>query len=318
MANRIYIPFLNPRRWYKKGDTLPNQYFHKYPDQFTFEDTQQQPWREHKHYYQKWQKDDIIYEQFTSNFSNISVTTYDRYGQAVNTLNAVQKRANKFLPGWYVYELATSLVDFPEGYYYSEMTLGDDVYYTDWCHVKTKWNHTLCIEYKNLSSDGVSGRYHGDVVFETGIQFRFRVEGSVMRPKYGSNDVLYTDQPENPHVLSSTAFTSYPLSVGGAKGIPPWAEHIHFLIWTCNYVVVDGKQLAKTSDTKIEPKEEENYPMVGIEFLVREGINRGSKIVEPAINPNIKVVVMSPINSRLFGDVAVDGSSNVITIQSLE
>lgn len=142
------------------------------------------------------------------------------------------------------------------------------------------------------------------------------MEGTIGRLQPGTRDTLYEDQPGNPTVLSSKPFRSFPISIGGARGVPDWVVDKINLIWSCNSVFVDGKSFAKAGDTKLDLREEKNYPMRGVLLTVREGINRQSKIVEPGLNPNLKLVQLIPIEGTVFGDVALGASSNIITIQA--
>jgi hypothetical protein len=309
--NTIYIPFLNPVSFYKKGAANLPQYFHKHFEDFTFEETQQQPWAQKTKYYQKWQLNDIIPLQFESNFSAISVEVLDCRDINKLTFNATQKRANKYIPGFYVYEVNIYLVDLPAGRYRLRMILGDAEYWSDWLDIKAEWPNTLLYEYSN-------SRYHMDVLFETGIVFRLRVEVTLGRLVPGSDDYVYTDQRRNPYTLSSTPYRGFALSMGGAKGIPDWLVDKLNFIWSCNSIFIDGRSYAKSGETKFEFVGEGTYPMRSINMEIREGINRGSKIIEPNLNTNIKLAVVNPVDSTVFGDVALGASSNIIVIKNVE
>jgi hypothetical protein len=311
MANTLYIPYLNPVHLYDKdAENLP-QYFHKHFENYSFEDTQQQPWAQKTHYFQKWQKNDIIKFQFESNFSAISIEVLDCKGSVKATVNALQLRANKYISGFYVYEASISLVSLTSGRHRLRIILGDQTFLSEWMDVQDVWPNTVLLEYRN-------SRHHMDVFFETGITFNLRVEGTIGRMEPGSDDTVYEDQPRNPHLLSSKPYRTFELSMGGSRGVPDWmVDKINF-IWTCNTVFVDGKSFAKSGDTKLELRSEKNYPMRSIVMKLREGINRGSKIIEPNLNANIKLAVVNPVDGIVFGDVALGAASNVIIIQGIE
>jgi hypothetical protein len=77
---------------------------------------------------------------------------------------------------------------------------------------------------------------------------------------------------------------------------------------------VDGKSFARSGDAKLTFATEDDYPMRGVTLDIREGINRGSKIVSPTINTDIRLAVAYNINTRLFGDTSENSSSNLIPI----
>jgi hypothetical protein len=119
------------------------------------------------------------------------------------------------------------------------------------------------LEYRN-------SRYHEDVIFETGITFSFRVEGAFGFLNPFSADQIYNDQRYNSVVLSSRTYRNFPLSIGGSFGVPDWVIDKINLIFSCNDVKIDSKSYAKASDTKFSFNEEDNYPMRGLSFEVRE------------------------------------------------
>ena len=177
--------------------------------------------------------------------------------------------------------------------------------------ILAKHQNTILLEYWN-------SRWHGDVVFETGIRFGLRVEGNIGRVNPGRETKSYSDQKENPTVLSSKGFRTFPLNIGGSRGVPDWMVDKFNLVWTCNHVMIDGKYFAATTESKQEYSEQKNYPMRGITMDVREGYNRGSKIVGGTFTGNSELLVIHGIESKFFGDISQQGSSNVIKIIDVE
>jgi hypothetical protein len=311
MANRIYIPHLLPTAFYRLGQENLSQHFHKTFKEYRFRETQQQPWSQSRDYYQPWQKSDIINYQFSSTFGNISLEVLDCYDIVKIAVNATQVRADKFNPGNYIYEASISLVDLPDGKYRIRTVLGDITEITDWMHVKTSWPNTIYIQYNH-------NKYHEGVFFESGIIFNLRVEGTIGRIVPGSSDVYMEDQIRNPHLLSSKPFTSFNLSIGGAAGVPDWMIHKLNYVFSCNNISIDGQYYAKSGDTKLEVIGQSNYPMQAIRMVLREAINRPVKIVEPNLDTNVKIAILSPVEGTVFGDLGLNAGSNVILVHSSE
>lgn len=305
--NRLYSPKLNPTDFYDIDPEELPQYLTKHSDRYPFAQTIQ-GWEEPVTYEQKWQTSDIIKYQFTSNYSSIQLDLINCYGRNFFTVNASQVRANKYIPGWYIFEAQISLAAIPEGIYFIKRTLGGEkVQITEPQKVSIQLPNTIIFEYKH-------SRYHGDVIFETGIEFGFRVEAVLGRVIPGTEDEFYKDQPLNPQLLKSTAFDGQKLFIGP---IPDWAVKKLNRIWTCNSVKLDGKQYAKNGEAKFSYKEEENYPMRGIEYEVLEGLNRGSDIVDVDVNTNTRLLVVHNIEGKLFGDVS-NQNNNIIQITDIE
>jgi len=312
MSNFLYIPDINPSRFYDVDPLLVPQYLSRHFDDFSFAN-QIKSWEQPSRYFQKWQTSDIVRYQFTSNFDPILVTLVDKYDIARVSLNATQIRANKYMAGYYVYEVEISLATVPAGCYFVKIDAGTGakILISEPISVAVEWKNSLYVEYQN-------SRYHGDVIFETGIKFNFRVEGRIGRLFPGSKDVVYEDQKANPYTLSSTGFKSFDISYGGGKGLPDWVIDKLNLIWTCNSVTHDGKSFAKFEDTKFDLKDQDNYPMRGVRMRVREGINRGSKIFSADVDTNKKLMVVFQIDdSKIFGDL-LDPGSNVVAVEGIE
>lgn len=311
MTNELILPLLNPVSFYEINPVELPQYlshpFEDYPYRYTVKD-----WEEPVGYCQKYQKSDIINLQFISNFDPVSVAVIDVYDQVLISVNALQKLQNKYSPGSYAYEASISLASLPEGTYFLKISAGGAaLLISEPILVKVIHANTLYLQYKN-------SRYHQEVIFETGIEFNFRVEGSLGHVDPSSRDQYYDDQRFNPTILSSKPFDNFPLVFGGSYGIPDWVIQKINYIFSCNNVRIDGKLYAKTSDTKFSLKEEDQYPLRGMEFTVRPGLNRGYKILNPDLDTNLQLIVVHNIDSRLFGDLSQQAGSNVIAITDLE
>lgn len=328
MSNILYIPRINPVTFYEimEDGTVPglpfelpfdllvaqpaqpDKYLTKHYDDFAYRFTLQ-PWEEKVCYCQKMMKVDFTPLQFISNYDPIQVDLLDTDGRVIDSVGAVQKRQNKSMPTYYAYEATINWSLYPVGIYFLQLTTAGMVtMISEPINLAVVWPNTLNFEYRN-------GRYHADVIFETGIRFSFRVEGNIGRILPGSNDQYYEDQKLNPTLISSKTFNAFKLSIGGTFGIPDYVIEKMNLIWSCNDVMIDGKSHAKSSDGKFTYNEESLYPMRGIEMEIREGINRTSKVVSNSFNTNKKLVVQYNISSRIFGGL---GNDQTIVVTAFE
>lgn len=314
MSNFLYIPYSNSVRFYELSPVELPQYlsrdFYDYPHLTQNAD---KPWLNQVIYKQKWQTSDTTYLQFESNFAPIQVQMINCQGDVLLTQNATQKRVNKYMPGYYVYEIALSWASFNSGTYFIKIipSGGSKVQISEPQLIAETHKNTKLIEYRN-------SRYHGDVIYETGIRFGFRVEATFGFLNPGSENVLYEDQKLNPTVLSSRSFRSFPLNIGGSKGCPDWVFDLINIIFTCNDVTIDGKSYAKTEDGKFEFKTEDRYPLRGAIMQIREGINRGSRIVSVDVDTNKRLTVLYQIDGTIYGDLSVQAGSNLVPIISSE
>lgn len=308
--NTIYIPLLNPVNFYELTPVELPQYLTKHMEDYRYAETVFN-WEHPACYCQKIQRSDVTYLQFISNFSQIEIQVIDGDGAVYLSQNATQKLQNKFMPGAYAYETSISWDDFAEGEYFIKLVLGASIMISEPIILREIHENTLLLEYDN-------SRFHAQIIFETGISFSFRVEGSIGHVAPSSNDQYYDDQRFNPTILSSKPFDNFPVILGGSYGIPDWVIQKINYIFSCNNVRIDGKLYAKTSESKFTFKEEENYPLRGMEFTVRPGLNRGYKILNPEIDTNLRLIVVHNIDSRLFGDLSEQAGSNVIQIQDFE
>lgn len=308
MANFLYIPELNPVKLVDMSPTVLPQYLSKMLEDYRYADTLRE-FQEQVFYSQKYQTSDVIYLQFESNFDPIQVQLIDENGAVRVSLNATQKLLNIYQAGFYVYEATISLASIPPGLYYVKVLAGSKTLISEPICVQTTHEKTILFEYWNT-------KYHQDVIFETGIHFSFRCEAMIGFLNPGNQEVVYEDQKLNPTVISSRPFSSFKLWIGSERGIPDWVIKKMNYIWSCNSVLLDGHSYAKNSDAKLEIKEEDGYPMRGLAFDIREGINRGSKIISPDVDTTKKISVAYQMDSRIFGDLTNPGSNLVPLIST--
>lgn len=311
MSNYIYIPILNPVHFRQIEPVQLPQYNSRQYGEYHFVDTIQ-PWEAPVRYAQKVQRTDILYFQFISNFDPIHLQVVDCRGTVKIEVTCIQKLQNIKMPGYYAYECAIAWSSLPDGRYFINIVTGSTIeLVSEPIELSETFENTLLFLYFHT-------RFHEDVIFETGIKFNLRVEGSFGRLTVGSKDQLYEDQKFNTTVLSSKPYTGFKLSIGGVRGFPDWCVEKMNYIWSCNNVFIDGVSYSKISEGAFSLKEEENYPMRAIEMEVRYGVNRGSFVHNPSLNTNNRLGVVYNIDySRVFGQIP-SGSNNIISITGTE
>jgi hypothetical protein len=309
MANEIYFPFLNPLSMYDVNEPDNPAYGSKNMLDHPFVNTVYD-WQEPTNYAQKWQQSDTLKIQVQSTFDPLQVDLLGKYGEVVTSLVGNLKLPNKYIIGAFAYEFTLSFAAIPEGVYYLRMSNGNlnelHLISEPIC-VKAIHPNTVYIQYRH-------SRYHGDVIFETGITFNFRVEASFDFLKPGANVTSYQDQKANPYILSATPYRVWPLVVGGNRGIPDWVVDKINIIWACNEVRVDGRLFARNESGNISFNQVEYYPMRAAIIELREGINRGSKIFSPNVDTTKKLLVVGNMETNLFGDLSANSSSNLVPV----
>jgi hypothetical protein len=311
MANEIVIPFANGVRFYEVDPDQQSQYLTKHFDDYWAKE-QRRNFETDVEYKQKWQTNDSFPLQYESNFASINLKVIDCNQAAVIDQNAVQIRANKYLPGYFVYENTISWASVPTGTYWLLLTLGGTTQMiSEPMEIAEEWPNTILYEYYNST-------FHGDIVFETGIILKFRCESFITRLEPGNERTAYRDQKMNPTVLKSVPFRKWNLHIGHPTGVPDWVMDLMNWIWSCDNVACDGKSFAVAENANFEETEHDKvYPFRSWNLAIQEGVNRYSKIVNPEVDPNKRLLVVGMIDSTLFGDTSENAGSNLVPVESI-
>lgn len=315
--NFLYIPHINPVKFYAVDRANIDAYFTRHFDDYPF-DERLYDWQDPVQFTQLWQTTDIIKLQFESNFDPLIVELIDENGDAVITLASLTGLPNQYIDGLFSYEAEMSLATVPQGCYKLKLTAGSGdeqtVYLSDWQHVNEGpyEKSTLLLTYKH-------SRFHEDVLFETGIEFQFRLPGYIGALKPGNVREAYRDQKQNPSILSSRTLRGFPVFFGDEFGLPDDVIDKLNRIWGCDSVQIDGKYFAADS-AEFEFVEIDNfrYPKRGVKLQVVEGINRASSIFSPTTDTSKRLMYAIAVDRKVWGDTSNQGSTNTVPIINIE
>lgn len=312
MSNQIIWSNGIPVHFVELNYAQAARYRTKRMENFRFQDMQK-PWDNKLKYFQKWQTTDTVKLQFQSNFDPININIVNSCnGYVPETVAAQKVRVNRYLPGYYLYEASHSWALYNPGFYHMEIPLPDRVLISEPMQVAQVWENTVLLEYFNT-------KYHIDIIFETGYKPQIRVEGSEGFLIPGSDNTVYEDQKNNPTILSSKPFNSFPYTYGGTRGMPDWMVNKIALIHTCNSVAIDNKYFTKPADSKWTFKTSERYKMRSMSAELREGLNRTAQVVQPGIDANKRLIWAYNIDPKvLFGLLSTNASSEVIRVVGTE
>lgn len=327
MANQFSIPELNPIRFYDVARANLPAYFTKHFGSFPFKE-RLYFWQQQDDYIQIWQTTDIIYLQFESSFDPIVVNLLDENGAVVQAFPALNKIPNKYQAGTYVYEVAINLGEFNAGLYYVQILLGSGaqqkILISGVQYVSAdQLQNTLLLNYWN-------SRYHNDVIFETGIQFQFRVTGMFGNIDKVRADERYRDEKYDPVLLSSRSAKQWPVYFGTSGdgvlaksefyGLPDEIINLIDQIWSCDNVLIDGNPFGMADGSKLEYTTADgdgNYAKRGLKVTVESGLNRNSQIFTVDVDPTKKLVTSVIVEAKVFGDLSNQGSANVVPVYNI-
>lgn len=313
--NQLYIPHLNPVKFFKVNQSNLAAYFTKHFDYYDFEERLYE-WQDREDYTRVWQTTDIINLQFESTFDPIIVQLLDSKGNIVIALPALVGLPNRAIPNAFSFEVQMSLATVPTGCYRIKIIAGptglsQQIYLSGKLYIsEDQLKNTLLLEYWH-------NKFFNDVIFETGIKFQFRVHGHFGFLIPGSSQERYNDEKFNPSILSSKNFRQWSLIFGDEYGLPDDIIDLLSLAWSCNNMSVDGKLFAAV-DNKMDFVEVKKYPKRGVKITVQEGINRNSTVFDVDVDPNKQLISTVLVDAKVFGDTSNQGSSNAVPVLNIE
>jgi hypothetical protein len=240
-----------------------------------------------KCYFQKWQRSDSLKLQVLSDYvlSDVSFVNVETGAIVATGVFAV---VPTLIVGYTfsVYQMDFAMNQLPEGRYVGQFsyTDGDGDFHaleTEGICVKDVQENTLLIKYTNSENNY-------DVIFDTKIEFQFRVEAAIKDFDPKNNRVVYNDQRYNVTQLSATPYRAFKLFIGFKYGVPEWVVDKINRIQSVDqvsynnvpYQVVDGAEFEVTRN------DDNNF--------------MGASIDLQPVDNNFKKYVTKPNNSNEF------------------
>jgi hypothetical protein len=157
-----------------------------------------------------------------------------------------------------------------------------------------------------------------DYIFETGINAKLRIHGKVQDFQPGSERVVFIDQPNNISQLSAKVFATGIFIIGDQWGVPDiFIEKIN-LHFSCVKVLIDGKQFVGNQGARFEAKRQDDYPMTGWAFELREAEARTKdRSISDELQGSPFMIVYN-IQNKGFGAITNPASTNTIQIENLK
>lgn len=318
MDNLLLVPKGNSIKFYKTNPMSLANYLSRRFDDYPYKDTLN-VWEDKPCYCQKIMKVDTTNFQFTSNYDPIRIDVVDSFGRSYYNVIATKRLQNKYMPGWFCYECNIIWAGFTSGIYFVKITAGGiPVEISEPLDVQTIHPNTMYLQANH-------SHYKSDIIFETGIVMNLRIEAVLGRLQPGSDDIIFSDQKYNSTLIDSQTYNSWPLSLGGSRGIPDYMVDKINIMMSWDITFWDSHQYTKDGDANFSFHEEPGYPLRGMNFNVRDAFNWMSDHISTdgigggtgggGTSLNKKVVVQTNIYSRVFGGI---GSDDTLPLQGFE
>lgn len=211
-------------------------------------------------YFQKWQHSDVLKLQLLSDSEPSDIAIKDiATDLQVRSLEWQLQETNIVDHDFKVYEITMPFNQLVSGKYYAEQTFidDDDVEHTlisePFCVSALQENTTL-LKYRNSENDF-------DVIFDTNIEFQFRVESAVKNYMPGTNRVVFTDQMVNPTSVSAMPYRKFKYFIGYGQGVPDWVFDKVTHILAVDQVRYNGisYQVTEGAEYEADRNDDNNY-----------------------------------------------------------
>jgi len=223
--------------------------------------------QENKCYFQKWTLDDFTKIQILSDFPDIDIVIRD-YDSNLEVLTIPVTEIGISIIGetWKCYEAEFDFGLLPVGHYYAELTYSSIstpavTLFSEPFDVQESHPDTMLFIYQNSENNY-------SVIFDTGIEFTFRVEGTIKEFTPVSDDVIYNDQKRNVTLLNSVPYRSWKLYIGNAPGLPDWVLDKVNRIMSVDEKNIDGVDFEKVEGEKWEQVRQVEYPFSGMSIEI--------------------------------------------------
>jgi len=261
MALTFRIPTLNPLPFYNPNLVVDAKYNNRAFDDKVGEDC---------YIIKRERTDTAVKLQILSDYTDVVLKFYVDYTKAF-ALTVPFTAIGVPITGatFKGYEATIDFSDLAEDIYFGEIT------YTDENNVVQIWRTPL-IDVKNDHPDTILFEYTDvvnrlGVIFDTGIEFNFRVEGLLRNYQPSSSDEDYVDQKYNSISLNSIPYRIFDLYIGafGIQQYPDWLIEKLNYIFACKLKKIEGEYYNKADGAKFEvtrptQRDDRGYPKITV------------------------------------------------------
>jgi len=260
MALTFRIPTLNPLPFYNPNLVVAAKYNNRTFDDKVGEDC----------YIIKRQRTDTSVKlQILSDYPTVALKFYTSIGQFALSVPFTAIGIPITGATFKGYEAIIDFSNLAEDIYYGEITYTDEnsnliTYRTPLIDVKNEHPDTILFEYTDVVN-------RLGVIFDTGIEFNFRVEGLLRNYQPSSSDEDYVDQKYNSISLNSIPYRIFDLFIGafGIQQYPDWLIEKLNYIFACKLKKIEGTYYNKADGAKFEvtrptQKDDRGYPKITV------------------------------------------------------
>lgn len=172
-------------------------------------------------YFQKWQRSDTIKLQCLSDYVPTDVVFHDVFtDQEISNAQWVEVDTVIVGQTFKCYQLEFSVSNLQTGKYYVKFSYTDsesleNILMSEPICVSNSHPNTTLLKYKHSRNDF-------SIIYDTGIEFQFRVESAIKNYTPGNDRAIYVDQKQNPTLLSATPYRKQLFYIGYGTGVPFW------------------------------------------------------------------------------------------------
>jgi len=219
-------------------------------------------------YYQKWKRGDILKLQVLSDTIPEDLFIKTVQGDVISDQIPWAEVPTVILDQTFkVYQIEYSVSDVPDGKYYAEFEYTDTegqphILESERFDINANQPNTVLIKYTNSQNDF-------DVIFDTKIEFQFRVEASIQRPNFQNDRAVYTDQRINPTQLSATPYKTFSLFIGYKWGVPEWIIDKVNWIQSVDQVFYNNVMYQVVDEAEFEPVYNDDNKYMGASIEVQ-------------------------------------------------
>lgn len=292
MANTAILSQANPLRFIDV--TRTNKGFNG-----NFAVDQVLSYQDQKCYLQKWQHDDTLKLQFCSDFEPTDLEIRDALtNELASSIPWVEKTTSIIGQTFKIYEIGFAFMGIDSGKYYALFSYEDQdgidrPQETEVFDVREEQPNTINVRYKN-------SRNKLDVVFDTGIEFEFRVEGAIKNFLPDNTRDTFEDQDQELTLLDATPFLVAKFFIGYMSGVPRWVVAKMNIIQSCNQTLYDNIPYQIPKGAKYELEENDlGDDFVGGSIDIRPTENKFNNFETNPVQPDDPENIFTPMQKRI-------------------